>query len=137
MLDSFVSFVNHLRTTLTSANFFSYQFQPPKLPNVGACQIGMVSWYTERLHFCFCIILLLFVLFSEIVVKGIFSAVHGQNQMTSCLFLPWTAQNIGYRWVFRLTLIDMLDSMGTHLNRYSLQFTRYCTNVRANHLDYL
>ena len=92
-----------LSTYLTSANFFSHQFQPPKLPNVGACQIGMVSWYTERLNFCFCIVLLIFVLFSGIVVKGIFSAFHGLNQMTSCLFLPWTAQNIVFCWVFRLT----------------------------------
>ena len=39
-------------------------------------------------------------------VKDLLSAVHSQNQMTSCLFLLWTAQNIVlYLFSFKLSLI--------------------------------
>ena len=50
--------------------------------------------------FCFSLFCFLRLLLNEFL-----SAVHGQNQLTSCIFLPWTAQNIAFCWFLKFTLI--------------------------------
>ena len=77
---------------------------------------GVKSWCTGCLNSClfcfaFLLVLLFFFLyipfsFSRLLLKELFSAVYSHNQMTSCLFPPWTAQNIVlYLFTFKLTLI--------------------------------
>ena len=47
-----------------------------------------------------------FLLFFKSLLKELLSPVHSQNQMTSCLFLLWTAQNVVvYLFTFKLTLV--------------------------------
>ena len=47
-----------------------------------------------------------FVSFSRLLLKYLLSAIHSQNQMTSCLFLLWIAQNIVlYLFSFKLSSI--------------------------------
>ena len=70
---------------------------------------GMMSWCTECallfLSLFFSFIYILFP-FSRLLFKDLLSAVHSQNQMTSCLFLLWTAHNIVlYLFCFKLSLI--------------------------------
>ena len=56
---------------------------------------GMMSWCTECLNFLSSITFFVFFLplyifcfpFSDFLLKDLLSAVHSQNQMTSCLFL--------------------------------------------------
>ena len=52
------------------------------------------------LKVCFCIVCFSLFCFPRLWLKKLLNAVHGQNEMTSCLFLPWTAQNIVFYWVF-------------------------------------
>ena len=73
---------------------------------------GMMSWCTECLnffvlHYFFVFFLhIYFVSFSRFLSKDLLSAIHSQNQMTSCLFLLWMAQNIVlYLFSFILSLI--------------------------------
>ena len=42
--------------------------------------------------------------FLRLLLEELLSAVHGQNQMTSCLFLPWTAQNTVFCWVIDIDI---------------------------------
>ena len=77
---------------------------------------GVMSWctgclnYFSLFYFGFLLVtLFLFIyclLFSRLLLKELLSAVHSQNQMTSCLFLLWTAQDVVlYLFIFELTLI--------------------------------
>ena len=73
----------------------------------------MMSWCTKCLnffvlHYFFCLFFfhIYFVSFSRLLLKYLLSAIHSQNQMTSCLFLLWMAQNIAlYLFSFKLSLI--------------------------------
>ena len=82
-----------------------------------------MSWCTECLNsfLLLCFSCLLFFLF-RLLLKSLLSAVHSQNQMTTCLFLLWTAQNIV---LYFLVLID-IDIKKTL--QHSCCVYGFCTN---------
>ena len=54
-----------------------------------------------------------FLLFLRLLLKELLSAIHSQNQMTSCPFLLWTAQNVVlYLFTFKLTLMYKKNIQG-------------------------
>ena len=63
---------------------------------------GLFWFFCTSFFFLF----IYFLLFFRLLLKELLRAAHSQNQMTSCLFLLWTAQNVVlYLSTFKLTLI--------------------------------
>ena len=77
-----------------------------------------MSWCTECLNsfLLLCFSCMLFFLF-RLLLKSLLSAVHSQNQMTTCLFLLWTAQNIVLYFLVFLIDIDMKKKSCDHILR--------------------
>ena len=90
--------------------------QPPGIAHATACQNGrrddvMVHkvfkfFFVLHYFFVFFFFHMYYVSLSRLLLKYLLSAIHSQNQMTSCLLLLWMAQNIAlYLFSSKLSLI--------------------------------